>query len=84
MISLKPQPVNVQRKEYVVIKDMALPIPEKKKRRGVAKRVKLPINMSSKYQKKCPICRAPYVRKCLNCGYIHEADNLQANFAKPK
>ena len=35
-------------------------------------KTKLPINMSSKYQKKCPICRAPMVSKCLNCGYINQ------------
>lgn len=63
---------------------MALPIDSKKKRRGVAKRVKLPINMQSKYQRKCPICGAPYVRKCITCGYTNNPDETQVKFAKPK
>jgi predicted RNA-binding Zn-ribbon protein involved in translation (DUF1610 family) len=64
---------------------MALPIPEKKKRRSVARKVKLPINMQSKYMKKCPNCGAPFVKKCLNCGFINDPDELhEANFAKPK
>jgi hypothetical protein len=61
---------------------MALPIDSKKKRRGVAKRAKLPINMSSKYMKKCPICKAPYVTKCLNCGYINDRREYQIEFEK--
>ena len=59
--------------------------PEKKKRRGVAKRVKLPINMQSKYQRKCPICRGPMVRKCINCGYIlQKGDKETPLFQKSK
>jgi hypothetical protein len=61
---------------------MALPIDSKKRRRGVARKVKLPINMSSKYMKKCPICKAPYVRECKNCGYINDGRQYQIEFEK--
>ena len=64
---------------------MALPIDSKKKRRGVARRVKLPINMQSKYMRKCPICRGPFVNKCSNCGYIlQKGDKETPLFEKSK
>jgi hypothetical protein len=28
--------------------------------------------MQSKYMRRCPICKGPYVRKCINCGYTNE------------
>ena len=65
---------------------MALPIPEKKKRCGVVKKVELPINMQSKYMRKCPICKGPFVKKCINCGYKNENPNegseWKAEFSK--
>jgi hypothetical protein len=54
----------------------------------MVKRVKLPINMQSKYMKRCPICKGPYVKKCINCGYINEkpeeGTQWQAKFERAK
>ena len=50
----------------------------------MAKRVKLPINMSSKYQRKCPVCRAPMVNRCLNCSYSHKDEKGTAVFERSK
>ena len=35
-------------------------------------KVKLPTSMKSKNQRKCPICKSPFVNKCPNCGYINQ------------
>jgi hypothetical protein len=53
-----------------------LPISSKIKRHRHKKdenvtRAKLPTQVTSKYWPKCPICKAPYLGNCSNCGYIN-------------
>jgi hypothetical protein len=55
-------------------------------KQAMTPRTKLPINMSSKYMRKCPNCSAPMVQICLNCGFKNdkskEGKERKAEFTK--
>ena len=59
-----------------------LPISSSTKRKGHKRQVKLPINMQSKYQKKCPNCKGPMVQSCINCGFKTKPKEPKEQIAK--